>query len=169
MEAREWKFESPYPPAGRLLIISPVTHIAACVCVLAWLPGFWGVFGDRESGSATPEESTGLLQHLLFFTIKGVPRNAPILRGRKNNPSPSIFKVSETVEGIKIQQLPKNKSCEALWHKEKVCVWGFCVCYREEKACTVHTCADHSQNAHVRLADGERQRPMITSNHRKCF
>lgn len=63
MGAQEWKFESPYPPAGRLLIISPVTHIA-CVCtrVCVGLAGrVQGVFGDRESGSATSEESNGLM------------------------------------------------------------------------------------------------------------
>lgn len=58
MVAQEWKFESPYPPAARLLIISPVTHgegvcmWGVCLCVGRLCQGDRvRVFGDRESGA----------------------------------------------------------------------------------------------------------------------
>lgn len=84
MAAQEWKFESPYPPAARLLIISSVTHaggvcacvpVSVCECSDCLCQGDRvGVLGDRESGAATPQEKKkkgGIGRNVLFVLRRG--------------------------------------------------------------------------------------------------
>ena len=79
MEAQEWKFESPYPPAARLLIISCVTHgEGACVCVCLCLmcvcgpslpgwqgQGVWwqGIWGSDSTGKVVTSCNTLFVLH----------------------------------------------------------------------------------------------------------
>lgn len=88
MAAQEWKFESPYPLAARLLIISSVTHaggvcawvrVSVCECSDCLCQGDRvRVLGDRESGAATPQEKKKerlVVTLCLSFAEAEVPRS----------------------------------------------------------------------------------------------
>ena len=66
MEAQEWKFESPYPPAARLLIISCVTHgegACVCVCVSVLDVCVWAVSARVTGSGCLVTGNLGQWQH----------------------------------------------------------------------------------------------------------
>ena len=116
MEAQEWKFESPYPPAARLLIISSVTHGGGacvcvcvcvcvgcvCVCVCVWAVSARvtgsGCLVTGNLGQWQQRKSSDLLRHFVCPSQKSFGRRR--CRSGSAISQPAVQKPRKTSKGL---------------------------------------------------------------------